>query len=127
MSTKTLLTLKIFMPEGNMIEKSDLLSININLDEGHPIGIRPGHAPLIASTKKGAVTIHSSQEDTVIKLHAGVMEIRNNTVIILTAGLMEQTPSEPESSIDVEFNRLMQALVNQLEPESDTQSHERIT
>jgi len=124
MSNKSQLTLRIITPEGNIVEESDLLSININLAEDNPIGIRPGHAPLIAATKKGAVTIHRTQDEAVFNLHSGVMEIRDNSVTILTAGLIHQTPTETESPTDVEFTRLMKALVNQLKPESDKQSNE---
>lgn len=121
MNNKPRLTLRIITPEGIIIEKSDLISINIDLADGNPIGIRPGHAPLIAETKEGTVTLHNTQEDTEIKLHSGVMDIRDNSVTILTAGLIDKTTTGPESSSGVEFNRLMKSLVDQLKPESDKQ------
>lgn len=117
MSQNSLLTLKIFSPEGIILEKSELNSINISLADNRPIGIRPGHAPLIAETKKGPVTLRSSGDVEDIQLRAGVLEIRNNMVTILTTGLASQTEAEFDSEINREYDRLMHSLINQIAPE----------
>jgi len=117
MSANSKLTLRILSPEGMIIEIANLSAVNISLVNDHSIGIRPGHAPLIAETKRGAVTYRKSGVEEKIHIHTGVMEIRNNVVTILTAGEVSQTQSDVRIAKDIEFNRLMQTLVKQIMPD----------
>ncbi len=116
MSNEKLLTLKVLTPEGIIFKKSNLLSINIYLADDRPIGIRPGHAPLIAATKNGALSLRDLEEGSEIQLHAGIMQIRNNSVIIVTSGLLDHELSDRDNERDIEYTRLMHTLVNQLTP-----------
>ena len=48
------------------------------------LGILPKHAPLITSLEEGELVIRrQGQDDTLIAIHGGFMEVRKDTVIVL--------------------------------------------
>ncbi len=111
------LTLRVISPERIILEKEGLNAVNIPLADGYPIGIRPGHAPLIAETIKGIVQYRTNQQENEIHLHAGVMNLRENIINVLTAGEVDKTPESLAESVPTEFDRLMQTLIHQVYPE----------
>jgi len=117
MNASEKLSLKVLTPEGLIFEEADLSAINVPLADGRPIGIRPGHAPLIAETVKGSIHIRSAKKEDKIHLHAGVLDIRDNKVILLTAGEVEKTPDSIAEPIPTEYDRLMQTLIHQIQLE----------
>ena len=121
MSNLGMLTLKVLTPEGIIFEKGDLTGINIPLADGCPIGIRPGHAPLIAETLMGTIRFYTKDIEKKISLHAGVMEIRDNLVTLLTAGELEKTSEEIIEPAAMEYDRLMQTLIKQIQLEDETE------
>lgn len=130
MSSFPFLSLKILSPDGAGIEKEELTSISVPLADGGWIGIKPGHAPLIAETVRGAIRFSSetdeNRDENCIELHPGVLEIRDNTVIILTAGEVSQQADFVAKPAQMAFERLMQTLVSELQPDQEsrtTQDH----
>jgi F0F1-type ATP synthase epsilon subunit len=117
MNASEKLIFKVLTPEGLIYKEEDLSSINVPLADGCPIGIRPGHAPLVAETVKGYVCIRSAKKEEKIYLHAGVLDIRDNQVILLTAGEVEKTPDSIAEPVPTEYNRLMQTLIHQIQLE----------
>ena len=117
MSANSLLILRILSPEGKFVEITDLIAVNISLANDRPIGIRPGHAPLIAETNRGVVTYRKLGEEKQIHIHAGIMEIRNNIVTILTAGEVFQEKSHAMKDKDSEYSRLMETLIKEIMPD----------
>lgn len=113
MNQNTLLSLKILTPEGSILDIDGLYSINIPLADGSPICIRPGHAPLIAETVQGTVE-YRNEKGQEIQLHAGVIDIKNNIITILTPGKVSITPQEIIEPVEKEYNRLMRTLVDKL-------------
>lgn len=121
MSSPALLTLRVLTPEGAILEVVALKAVNVPIANGGTIGLRPGHAPLIAETSKGAVHYRSETEAGGIELHPGILDIRNNHVIILTAGEVLQTPDAIIKPAETDFDRLMYTLVGELDPEPDVE------
>lgn len=119
MSPRERLHLKILTPDGIILEKDSLTAVNVSLADGLPIGIRPGHAPLIAETVQGSVNYRTSTSEEDVELLAGVLEIRNNNITILTAGKVSETPPEISTLPEKAYNRLMQTLIDKLEPEQE--------
>lgn len=119
MSTRDYLQLVILSPEGIIFEKDGLTAVNVPLADGLPIGIRPGHAPLIAETVQGSVRYRTTESEADIKIHAGVLEIRENDVRILTAGKISETPPEISDQPEKAYDRLMQSLIEKLVPEQE--------
>lgn len=114
MSRETLLNLKILSPEGTILEADSLFSVNIPLADDCPIGIRPGHAPLIAETAQGPVRFRSAEGESQIELHAGVLDIKDGLVIILTPGKVSSIPQEITERIETEFDRLIGSLIEKI-------------
>ena len=121
MSTNGSLTLKVLTPEGILYKEENLYAVNIPLADGCPIGVRPGHAPLIAETDQGKVQYRSSGSENEIHLHAGVLDIRDNMIILLTAGEVEKTPEAIAEAVPTEYDRLMQTLIQQIQHDDETE------
>jgi len=115
MSTGSLLSLNVLTPEGSILDKEALYSVNVPLADGCPIGIKPGHAPLIAETIQGPVRFRSLDGENQIELHAGVLDIRDNQVIILTPGKVSATPLEITEESENDYDRLMTSLIEKLD------------
>lgn len=81
-----LLSLKILSPDRIILNLDKIASINVRLENGSLIGVRPGHAPLIALSADSLLSYRS--EDTLHKVHVndGILTIENNKVMILTTG-----------------------------------------
>ena len=114
------LNLRIFSPDGISIEKTELTSISVPLADHGWIGIKPGHAPLIAETVRGAVRFQSELGEDSIEIHPGVLEIKDNTVIILTAGKVTKQTDFVAEPAQMDFERLMQTLVSKIHPDEET-------
>ncbi len=114
---RNLLTLRVITPEGVIFEQSDLRSVNIPLSNGKPIGVRPGHAPLIAVTGKGALVFRNWDNNSEINLYAGVLEIRNNVITVLTSGEVTENDQPFIEPSNMKYDRLMKTLVKQISSE----------
>lgn len=117
MSSDLFLTFEVLTPEGLILKADRLKSIRIPLVDGGTIGIRPMHAPLIAETTQGKVQYRTEIESNEVELHAGILDIYQNMVTILTAGKVSEIESEIIGKSETEYNRLMQTLIDHLYPE----------
>lgn len=122
MTSFPLLNLRIFSPDGISIEKTDLTAVNVPLADGGSIGIKPGHAPLIAETVRGAIRFRYESGEDSIEVHPGVLEIIDNLVIILTAGKVSSQADFVAKPAQMDFTRLMQTLVSELQPDDHLDS-----
>lgn len=105
------LKLRVITPEGVILDESTLISVNIPLADDCPIGVRPGHAPLIAETIKGIVHYRGPEKQGEITLHAGVLDIRDNEIIVLTPGEVSTISPNITQPSKSEYDRLMNTLV----------------
>lgn len=119
MTIPSLLTLKILTPESVILDVSEIQAVTIPLGDGGSIGIRPGHAPLIAETHQGVVKYRNETEDMEIALFAGVLDIRDNIITILTAGEDNQQKKGAFYDSDKKYERLLQTLISQLTEEEN--------
>lgn len=126
MKPDPLLSLRILTPEGAIFEKKDLTSVTVPLVDGGPIGIRPGHAPLIGETAQGNIRYQTKSEYESIELHPGVLEINDNVIIIMTAGEVSQTSELLVKAAGIEFDRLMQTLVREISQDTKFEQEREI-
>lgn len=110
MRSYPLLSLRILSPDGISIEKDNLTAVLVPLADGGWIGIKPGHTPLVAETVRGPIRFRSETGENQIEVHPGVLEIRGNSVIVLTAGEVAQQSELLTPPASIEFNRLMASL-----------------
>ncbi|HOR18477.1 MAG TPA: hypothetical protein PLE10_01430 [Brevefilum sp.] len=122
MSSFPLLTLHILSPDGINFEKGGLQEVVVPLADGGSIGIKPGHATLIAETVRGAIRYRTELEQESIEVLPGVLDIRDNTVIILSAGKVSQQTSIVSEAGSMNFERLMQTLINKIQVEEESVS-----
>jgi len=115
MTLEKSLTLKVYTPNGLIHSIEDLSCINVPLANGYPISIHPGHAPLIAGTIQGPIRFRRGHQETAVSFHAGILKIRNNEVIIFTAGESSQDNMVKTIPEKTEYDRLMETLVTKLQ------------
>lgn len=108
------LSLRVISPEGLFFEADLLQEVVVPLADGGSIGIRPKHAPLIAETITGPIWYQTRTGKENIDLLAGILEIRDNVVTILTAGRDEESEDGFSLGPEGEYDRLIQTLVNDL-------------
>lgn len=106
--------MKVFTPNGLIHEFTELTSINVPLANGYPLGIMSGHTPLIAGTAQGKIRYRSNDQYGELNFHAGILSIRDNMVIIFTAGELGESEKVQISPEETKYNRLMETLVNKL-------------
>jgi F0F1-type ATP synthase epsilon subunit len=61
-----------------------ITSLQLKLADGSWLGIRPGHAPLIAATDDGLLKYKQDGEEQTAPVKAGIMTLSNNLISILT-------------------------------------------
>lgn len=109
------LTLQVLTPEGLLLEADHLREVIVPLSDGGTIGIRPKHAPLIAETVDGPVRFLGTHAAEAIALMAGVLQVRDNVVSILTAGTLDADLPPVVQDQDMAYTRLIQTLAASLE------------
>ena len=123
MSTDKSLTLRVLTPEGIVFEKPKLVAINAPLADGGTIGIRAAHAPLIAETVQGEVTFQTESLRDSVLLYAGVLDIRDNIVTILTIGEGTEPSDEVVETSQMTYDRIIQSLLSHLAPQEEQSEH----
>lgn len=108
---KSLLSLQIITPEGIILKKEGLSAVNVLLETDYPIGIRPGHAPMLAAIKPGIVKYRSPDKMGQFKVNPGILRIRNNTITILISNNNRVDSNGPDQSINGENNQNIQAPI----------------
>jgi len=80
------LTLEILGIDGVLLLTEKITSINVRMENGALIGLRPGHAPLIGSVAAGIINYKIGSDLKKVKVNAGLLSIRENKIRILTTG-----------------------------------------
>jgi F0F1-type ATP synthase epsilon subunit len=80
------LTLEILGVGGVLLTADMITSINVRMENGLLIGLRPGHAPLIGSVAKGMINYRIADELFETEVDAGLLSVNKNRVRILTTG-----------------------------------------
>lgn len=81
-----LLTLEILGVGGVLLTADRITSINMRMENGLLIGLRPGHAPLIGSVAKGKINYKIADKLFEVDVDAGLLSVSKNKVRILTTG-----------------------------------------
>lgn len=58
--------------------------LQLKLADGSWLGLRPGHAPIIAATDDGLLKYEQDGEEQTVPVKAGIMTLSDNLVSILT-------------------------------------------
>ena len=82
------LTLEVLGPDGVILKADKISSINVRLENGILLGLRPGHAPLIGMTVAGNINYKSEDQWNMASIDTGILAIDKNEVRILTTSSM---------------------------------------
>ena len=66
------------------LELDQVERLQVRLEDGSWLGIRPGHAPLIAATSDGEMKVRKDHQDHTVAIKAGILTLSDNLVSILT-------------------------------------------
>ena len=58
--------------------------LQVRLEDGSWLGIRPGHAAMIAATGDGVLKYRKDNQDQTVSVKAGILTLSDNLVSILT-------------------------------------------
>lgn len=72
--------------------------VEVQLADGGPIRILPGHAPLLAETRAGEIRYVDGAGERAFRVRAGVLSISPGQVQIFTSTLPNARPKEPASA-----------------------------
>lgn len=80
------LRLEILGVGGVLLAAENITSINVRMENGLLIGLRPGHAPLIGSVAKGKIDYRIENTVFEAQVDAGLLSVDKDQVRILTTG-----------------------------------------
>ncbi len=84
---KALLTLEVVGVDGMILIVNEVSSINVRLENGMLLGLRPGHAPLIGTIVKSPISFKKDENWDTAEIDSGILTVEKNTVRILTSGI----------------------------------------
>jgi len=85
------LLLKIIAPNQDLLIEDNVDRVRLHLSNDTYISIYPNHAPLIALVKCGTLEYNMDSLTEYIDIKQGLLEVKDNTVLILTEGKSSQT------------------------------------
>lgn len=110
------LHLRVWTPGETLLDVADVRWVQAQLADGGGIGIRPGHAPLLAETVTAPLRYADQAGAQALDLEAGILQIERGRVTIFTSGLTQDPEiSETSGALDrARFDRLARALLSTL-------------
>lgn len=108
------LSLTVKNPEKILLNEDNLLSIRVPLIDGS-LGIRPGHAPLLAELKAGKIEFkkNNNNEFEEFEIQSGILQILKNQVTIFSVDAENQNFVENEDDVDALNETLLNMLYDQ--------------
>lgn len=105
-----LLRLQVWTPGETILETEGVRWVQAQLADGGGIGVRPGHAPLLAETVTAPLRYADTEGEHVLDLEAGILQIELGSVTVYTSGRTRgsQVQEAPEGT---RFDRLARALL----------------
>lgn len=73
--------LEIVTPDQNIFS-GDISSASFPGSDGS-FGIQESHAPMVATLKKGTISVNANGQDHNFEVNGGVLEVNHNKIIVL--------------------------------------------
>lgn len=110
--------LRVWTPGEVLLEAECVYWVKLDIVDGS-IGIRPGHAPLLAETVTGAIRFGDEDGEHSMILEAGLLHIDQNGVTISTAGLANTEPTDERiNEAEASYSLMAQTLFTKLNSQS---------
>jgi len=110
------LTVSVVTPDGEVLE-DDYEMVSCKAENGE-LGILPGHIPLVAPLTINAVRLKRENDEDIIAVNGGFLEVRPDKVTILAES------AEKATDIDVERAEQAKARAEQLLESNDSDTDE---
>ncbi|RLC68246.1 MAG: hypothetical protein DRI48_00025 [Chloroflexi bacterium] len=110
------LRVMVLTPAETLLDVTEVEWVQVQLADGCGIGVYPGHAPLLAETVTAPIryALKASGEHT-LDLEAGILQISEEGVTILTSGSPQPDEDSLPCSVDsARFDRLARELLSRL-------------
>jgi F0F1-type ATP synthase epsilon subunit len=101
----------VWSPAETVIDVEHVQWVHLELNRARPLTIWPGHAPLLAETTGEMVRYADDAGTHAVELPPGMLELRENEVLILVGGALQPSAEDGEG-----FERLTDALLATLAP-----------
>lgn len=113
--------LTVLTPARTLLDVESVAWVQAQLADGGPIGIYPGHAPLLAETAAAPLCYADRSGERALDLDAGILRIRGEGVTVLTIGVAILGASEllGTAENDRHFDRLARQLLTTLSAQPD--------
>ncbi|MBN1811593.1 MAG: F0F1 ATP synthase subunit epsilon [Anaerolineae bacterium] len=114
--------LTVLTPEQVLLEAEEVTQVQAQLADGGPIGIYPGHAPLLAETVAAPLRYADASGEHVLDLGAGILQVNGEGVTVFAGRAKPCEGSEPSQGSeedDRHFDRLAQELLAKLSAQPD--------
>ncbi len=110
------LTVSVVTPDGEVLE-DDYEMVSCKAENGE-LGILPGHIPLVAPLTINAVRLKRENDEDIIAVNGGFLEVRPDKVTILAES------AEKATDIDVERAEQAKTRAEQLLESNDSDTDE---
>lgn len=111
--------LTVMTPAQTLLKTEGVAWVQAHLADGGPIGIYPGHAPLLAETVVAPLHYADASGEHAVDLNAGILQVTSVdvTVFIDNAKPCKEPSQGPED--DEHFDQLAQDLMTSLDAKPD--------
>jgi F-type H+-transporting ATPase subunit epsilon len=115
------LRLMVLTPARTLLDVEGVARVQAQLADGGPIGIYPGHAPLLAETVPAPLRYADRSGEHALDLDAGILQVSDEGVTVLAGGSETAGVSKPlgGSEYDRRFDRLARELLTALDARPD--------
>ena len=110
------LRLRVLTPAEICLDATQVAGVQAQLVDGS-IGIRPGHAPLLAELASGPLRYADETGDHILTLAGGILQVDQAGVTIYAGGLVSSDVISDQSA-QGRFDRLTKMLLAVLDPEA---------
>jgi F0F1-type ATP synthase epsilon subunit len=104
--------LTVLTPEQVLLEVQGVTRVQAQLADGSPIGIYPGHAPLLAETVAAPLHYTDASGEHALDLCAGILQVGDESVTVFARPQTSRVSETLEvSENDSRFDRLAHELL----------------
>jgi F-type H+-transporting ATPase subunit epsilon len=113
--------LTVLTPEQTMLDVQGVAWVQARLADGGPIGIYPGHAPLLAETVAAPLRYKDTSGEHAVDLSGGILQVHHDGVTVFSSIEASESMQAPDvSTEDERFERLAQELLGTLGAQPNT-------
>ena len=111
--------LTVLTPERALLEAKGVTKVQAQLADGGPIGIYPGHAPLLAETVTAPLRYADASGEHTIDLGAGILQVNGESVTVFADLQTWEGATSQVLEDDKQFDQLAQDLHTNLDAQPE--------